>query len=119
MVTAAAPFLLRSLYEQVANRASQKHPEVHRKALAAQVSASVIFGVVLSGISHSLMKSCSWQEYIETDIAGSTYQNSQDTDTLLSLLALKEREQYCLMVTVPDWYQGLDLCMQGASISLH
>uniref|UniRef100_A0A8B9T974 Receptor expression-enhancing protein n=1 Tax=Anas platyrhynchos TaxID=8839 RepID=A0A8B9T974_ANAPL len=27
---------VRSLYEQVANRASQNHPEVHRKALAAQ-----------------------------------------------------------------------------------
>lgn len=34
--TAAALFLLRSLYEQVANRASQNHPEVHQKALAAQ-----------------------------------------------------------------------------------
>lgn len=70
--TAAALFLLQSLYEQVANRASQNHPEVHQKALAAQVSAGVIFSVVLSGISHRSMKSCPWQEQRETDPAGST-----------------------------------------------
>lgn len=82
METAAALFLRRSLYEQVANRASQNHPEVHRKALAAQVSASVIFSGVLSGTSRSRMKSCRWQQDTETGMAGSAYQSSQDTDTL-------------------------------------
>lgn len=90
--TAAAPFLPRSLYEQVANRATQNHPEVHQKALAAQVSASVIFSVVLPGISHCSMKSCPWQEQGETDTAGCTYQNSQDTDMLLSPLALRGKK---------------------------
>lgn len=92
--TAAAPFLLRSLYEQVANRATQNHPEVHQKALAAQVSASVIFSVVLPGISHCSMKSCPWQEQRETDTAGCTYQNSQDTDMLSSPLAPRGKKQY-------------------------
>lgn len=110
--TAAALFLLRSLYEQVANRATQNHPEVHQKALAAQVSASVIFSVVLSGISHRSMKSCPWQEQRDMDTAG-TYQNSQDTDMLLSLLALRRKKQYHhLMVTIPGWYQGWDLSVQ-------
>lgn len=111
--TAAAPFLLRSLYEQVANRATQNHPEVHQKALAAQVSASVIFSVVLPGISHCSMKSCPWQEQRETDTAGCTYQNSQDTDMLSSPLAPRGKKTVSsLMVTIPGCYQGWDLSMQ-------
>lgn len=112
--TAAALFLLQSLYEQVANRATQNHPEVHQKALAAQVSASVIFSVVLSGISHRSMNSCPWQERRETDTAGSTYQNSQDTEMLLSLLALRRKKQYHhLVVTIPGWYWRWYLSVQG------
>lgn len=111
--TAAALFLLRSLYEQVANRATQNHPEVHQKALAAQVSASVIFSVVLFGTSHCSVKSCTWQEQRETDAAGSTHQNSQDTDMLLGLLALRDKNSIIIWwVTIPAWYKGWDSSMQ-------
>lgn len=62
------------------------------------------------------MKSCSWQEYIETDIAGSTYQNSQDADTLLSPLALKRESSfdgYCSWL-VPR--TGLEHAREPASV---